>query len=465
MKNPLINQKHRMKFMTEKKKQLFGTNGVRGIVGELITPELVMKIGMAVGSMRPGTIAVGMDTRTSGPALINAMKAGLMATGCDVIDCGILPTPALQYIVMDKYDAGVVITASHNPGAYNGVKVIEKDGTEMDDDASIEIEERVFSNNFDLKEWKDVGTVIPEGDLVTQYITGVVKKFPEKIGEGITVVIDPGCGAAYRTTAEILQLLGCRIFTINAYPDGNFPARDPEPSVEGLAPLAEMVVSTGAMFGVAHDGDADRAVFIDDKGRFVEENKEFTLIAEYVCSQKKGFLVTPVSTSRLIETMIAPHGCNVDYTAVGSIYVARRMRALLAEGMQVVFGGEGNGGLIYPDHQFCRDGGMTAAMMVLLLAAKKQTLSSLVDALPPSVMLKHKFHTGKATEILAAVRKKFEDDTLNEVDGIRIDRKDAWALIRPSGTEPLVRLYVESSDESIAKEFEQDILSCISSFI
>ncbi|HPY60120.1 MAG TPA: phosphoglucosamine mutase, partial [Methanospirillum sp.] len=116
-------------------------------------------------------------------------------------------------------------------------------------------------------------------------------------------------------------------------------------------------------------------------------------------------------------------------------------------------------------HQFCRDGGMTAAMMVLLLAAKKQTLSSLVDALPPSVMLKHKFHTGKATEILAAVRKKFEDDTLNEVDGIRIDRKDAWALIRPSGTEPLVRLYVESSDESIAKEFEQDILSCISSFI
>jgi phosphomannomutase/phosphoglucomutase len=451
--------------MTEKKKQLFGTNGVRGIVGELITPELVMKIGMAVGTMRPGTIAVGMDTRTSGPALINAMKAGLMATGCDVIDCGILPTPALQYIVMNRYDAGVVITASHNPGAYNGVKVIEKDGTEMDDDGSIEIEERVFSYNFDLKEWKDVGVVIPEGDLVQKYVKGVVNKVPTNIGEGMKVVIDPGCGAAYRTTAEILQSIGCQVFTLNAYPDGNFPARDPEPSVEGLAPLADMVVGTGAAFGVAHDGDADRAVFIDDKGRFVEENKEFALIAEYMCSQRKGILVTPVSTSRLIETVVSPYGCTVDYTAVGSIYVARRMRALLAEGKPVSFGGEGNGGLIYPDHQFCRDGGMTAAMMVTLLTSKKQPLSSLVDALPPSIMLKHKFHTGNAEKILAVVQEKFSSDSLNLVDGIRIDRKDAWALIRPSGTEPLVRLYVESPEQATAKAFEQEILSCISSFI
>jgi len=451
--------------MSDKKKQLFGTNGVRGIVGELITPELVMKIGMAVGSMRPGHIAVGMDTRTSGPALINAMKAGLMATGSDVTDCGILPTPALQYIVMNRYAAGVVITASHNPGAYNGVKVIEKDGTEMDDEASIEIEERVFSNNFDLKEWKDVGVVISEGDLVPKYIASVVNKVPQGIGEGMKVAIDPGCGAAFRTTAEILRLIGCQIFTLNAYPDGNFPARDPEPSVEGLAPLAELVVSTGAAFGVAHDGDADRAVFIDDKGRFVEENKEFALIAEYICSKKKGLLVTPVSTSRLIEAVVALHGCEVDYTAVGSIYVARRMRALLAEGKQVVFGGEGNGGLIYPDHQFCRDGGMTAAMMVLLLATKKQALSSLVDALPPSIMLKHKFHTGNAEQILAAVKERFAGDSLNLVDGIRIDRKDAWALIRPSGTEPLVRLYVESTEEAVAKAFEQEILPCISPFI
>lgn len=451
--------------MSEKKKQLFGTNGVRGIVGELITPELVMKIGMAVGSMRPGLIAVGRDTRTSGPALIDAMKAGLMATGCDVVDCGILPTPALQYIVMNRYSAGVVITASHNPGEYNGVKVIEKDGTEMDDEGSIQIEERVFSNDFDLKEWRDVGVIIPEGDLVPKYIDGVIKKVPKNIGQGMKVVIDPGCGAAHRTTAEILRGLGCQVFTINAYPDGAFPARDPEPTAQNLAPLAELVVSTGAAFGIAHDGDADRAVFIDEKGRFVEENKEFALIADYICSQKNGVLVTPVSTSRLIETVVSQYGCTVDYTAVGSIYVARRMRALIESGTPVVFGGEGNGGLIYPNHQFCRDGGMTAAMMVTFLASKKEKLSSLVDSLPPSIMLKHKFHTGNAEKILSSVKEKFSNDKLNCVDGIRIDREDAWALIRPSGTEPLVRLYVESLDEGTARAFEHDILSCISEYI
>lgn len=445
----------------DKKKQLFGTNGVRGVVGELMTPELVMKIAMAVGSMRPGTVAIGRDTRTSGPALIAAAKSGLMAVGCDVVDCGILPTPGLQYIVKEHFDAGIVITASHNPGNYNGVKVIEPDGTEMDDDNSIAIEERVFSGSYATKGWEEVGNERSAPDLVYEYVTGVESKVQGKIGIGMTVVIDAGCGAAYRTTAAILSGLGCRVLTLNAQPDGRFPARNPEPSEEGLAPMADLVSSVGAAFGVAHDGDADRAVFIDDKGRFVEENKEFALIADAVCSGKSGIIVTPVSSSRLIEQIGKRHSCTIDYTAVGSIYVARRMRTLLDEGKQVIFGGEGNGGLIYPNHQFCRDGGMTAAMMVQLLAMKKQPLSTLVDELPPSVMLKHKFHTDKAVLMLEAVRKKFSGDLINAVDGIRIDRPDAWALIRPSGTEPLVRLFIESANEATAKAFEAEILGCI----
>lgn len=451
--------------MSIKKKQLFGTNGVRGIVGELITPELVLKIAMAVGSMKPGIIAVGRDTRTSGPALIEAAKAGLMATGCDVVDCGILPTPALQYIVMNNYNAGIVITASHNPGAYNGVKVIDADGTEMDDNGSIEIEDRISSNNFNLKGWKDVGVIIDKGDLVRNYIKGITDKVPKNIGFGMKVVIDPGCGAAYRTTAEILGRLGCQVLTINAYPDGTFPAREPEPSVEGLSPLADLVISTNAAFGVAHDGDADRAVFIDDKGQFVEENKEFALIADSICSKRKGIVVTPVSTSRLIETVVSKYDCKVDYTEVGSIYVARRMRSLISSGNAVVFGGEGNGGLIYPDHQFCRDGGMTAAKMVELLATKKAPLSLLIDSLPPSIMLKHKFHTDYADAMLAEVKKVFIKDKLNLIDGIRIDRDQVWALLRPSGTEPLVRLYVEGEDEQSARAFEKELLASISKFI
>lgn len=444
-----------------KKKELFGTNGVRGVVGELMTPELVMKLAMAVGSMRPGTVAIGRDTRTSGPALIEAAKAGLMAVGCNVVDCGILPTPALQYVVKMHYDAGIVITASHNPGNYNGVKVIESDGTEMDDDNSILVEERVFSGNFATKGWEEVGFEQSGPDLYREYISGVISRVHPGIGNGITVAIDAGCGAAYRTTAEILSSLGCRVYTLNAQPDGRFPARNPEPSVEGLAPLADLVCGTGAAFGIAHDGDADRAVFIDDKGRFVEENKEFALIADTVCTNNPGIIVTPVSSSRLIEQIGKRHSCAVDYTAVGSIYVARRMLALLADGKPVVFGGEGNGGLIYPNHQFCRDGGMTAAMMVNLLAMKKKPLSDLVDELPPSVMLKHKFHTGNAPAMLKAVREKFSAERINDVDGIRIDRDDVWALIRPSGTEPLVRLYIESDTEAGAKAFETEILGCI----
>ncbi|PWR73231.1 phosphoglucosamine mutase [Methanospirillum lacunae] len=450
-------------FMAEaKKKQLFGTNGVRGVVGELMTPELVMKIAMAVGSMRPGTIAVGRDTRTSGPAFIEAAKAGLMAVGCNVVDCGILPTPGLQYLVKDHFDAGIVITASHNPGNYNGVKVIEPDGTEMGDENSILVEERVFSSSFAIKSWEEVASSRSAPDMFQEYIDGVVSKVPAGIGKGMTVAIDPGCGAAYRTTASILSDLGCRVLTLNAQPDGRFPARNPEPSEEGLAPLADLVKSVGAAFGVAHDGDADRAVFIDDKGRFVEENKEFALIADAVCHGKSGIIVTPVSSSRLIEQIGKRHACTVDYTAVGSIYVARRMRSLIEAGKSVIFGGEGNGGLIYPDHQFCRDGGMTAAMMVLLLSIKKQTLSSLVDDLPPSVMLKHKFHTDKAPAMIEVVSKKFSSDRINTIDGLRIDRDDAWALIRPSGTEPLVRLFIESQDETVAKAFEKEILDSIS---
>ncbi len=451
--------------MSEKKKQLFGTNGVRGVVGELMTPELVMKIGMAVGQIRPGKVALARDTRTSGPALIQAAKAGLMAVGCDVFDFGILPTPALQYAVKDNFAAGIMITASHNPGTYNGVKVIEPDGTEMGDTGSIMIEELLFSEKFDVKDWTKVGIEHSSGDMKEYYISGIINQFKPGIGNGITVVVDPGCGAAYETTAAILGRLGCRVFTLNAQPDGKFPGRLPEPSVEGLRPLSEMVKFLHADFGIAHDGDADRAVFVDETGRFIEENHELALITDAMCEGKSGIIVTPVSSSRLIEVVAAKHHSSVDYTAVGSIYVARRMRALLEEGKPVLFGGEGNGGLIYPNHQFCRDGGMTGAMMVQLLSIKKTLLSKLVDQLPLAVMLKHKIFTDDAVGMLAAVKSKLSADNQNLVDGVRIDRPDVWCLIRPSGTEPFVRLYVEAEIEETAHKLETEVLSCISSFI
>lgn len=446
--------------MEQKKleKKLFGTNGVRGVVGKEMTTNLALSIGMALGTMRPGTIAVGRDTRTSGPSLISALKAGLLAAGCDVVDLGILPTPALQFIVRTHFDAGAVVTASHNPPEYNGVKVIEPDGTEMGDEQSIALEGHIFSGDSYVAPWDHVGKERAAPSMVDEYVTAVVNSFPPGTGEGFLVAADPGCGAAAWTTPEILSRMGCRVFSLNSQMDGTFPGRLPEPSPEGLAPLADLVRATGARFGVAHDGDADRAVFIDDRGRFLEENRQFGLIADYICSGRKGVIVTPVSTSRLIEVIAKRHGCSVCYTPVGSIYVARTMIELAHGGTEVAFGGEGNGGLIFPEHQLCRDGGMTTATMVALLAQSSRPFSSLVDDLPPFTMIKEKIHVKDAPALIARLKQAFAGESLDCTDGIRINREDSWALVRPSGTEPLVRIMVESASESRAQRFYDEII-------
>ncbi len=444
----------------QKTKRMFGTNGVRGVTGETMTPMLVYKIGAALGSMRKGTIAVGRDTRTSGEALSHALKAGLLTTGCDVLDLGILPTPALQYIIRTgRFSGGAMITASHNPPEYNGVKVIEPDGTEMSDEETINLEERFFAEDFDLATWDAVGRESAAPDMLEDYIEAIASHFPPGIGEGMTVVVDPGSGPAALTTPIILSRLGCRVHTINARLDGTFPGRMPEPSPEGLQPLAEMVVATGADFGVAHDGDADRAVFIDDRGRYVEENCEFGLIEDYICSRKRGgVIVTPVATSSLIREIAERHGCSVDYTPVGSIYVARRMIELIAAGKDVVFGGEGNGGLIYPDHQFCRDGGMTAAMMVAVLASHKgRRLSGIIDELPAYNLIKEKYRTKEPHALVRAVEEALSGEKIEKIDGIKILRENAWALVRPSGTEPMVRIMVEAKDPRVADGLYQEI--------
>ncbi|HNX17782.1 MAG TPA: phosphoglucosamine mutase [Methanoregula sp.] len=453
--------------MTIKKmqKRLFGTNGVRGVIGKEITPDLALHIGKALGTMRPGRIAVGMDTRTSGPTLANALKAGLLATGCDVIDCGILPTPALQYIVKEHFDGGAMITASHNPPEYNGVKIIEPDGTEMGDEETIRLEELIADKSLPTKAWDMVGTEETAPGLINEYVRAIVNQFEGKPGNGITVVVDPGSGPACQTTPAILQALGCRVLTINGIMDGTFPGRLPEPSLEGLKGLAALVVSSNAAFGVAHDGDADRAVFVDENGSFIEENQEFSLIAQHVSRNKKGTIVTPVSTSQMVELVAKKEGCSVQYTPVGSIYVARTMRELIDSGKPVVFGGEGNGGLIFPEHQFCRDGGMTAAMMVSLLAATGQSLSSLVRQLPPRHMIKDKISTPHGARLIEQLNKRYAKDTIDRTDGLKIKRQNTWALIRASGTEPLIRIMVDADDEKAGLALYEEIKKSVSEIL
>ena len=408
--------------------------------------------------MRKGQIAVGRDTRTSGETLINAVKSGLLAVGCDVTDCGILPTPALQYLVKEQFDGGVMITASHNPPEYNGVKIIESDGTEMGDEETIKLEQRIFDHSYSTNSWEHVGQETIAPHLIKDYITAIANFFPDKPGKGITVVVDPGSGPACSTTPQILTHLGCRVLTINGIMDGTFPGRLPEPSPDGLKGLAALVVSSGAAFGVAHDGDADRAVFIDENGQFVEENQEFALVADHICRQKKGVIVTPVSTSQMVEIVAKKNNSTVTYTPVGSIYVARTMRSLIEKGGHVIFGGEGNGGLIFPDLQFCRDGGMTAAMMVAILASRGPKLSLLLEQLPKRHMIKDKISAVGGAAILNALKSAYSHVIIDETDGVKIFQGNSWALVRASGTEPLIRIIIDAEDEEQGKALRDEVV-------
>jgi phosphomannomutase / phosphoglucomutase len=440
-------------------KKLFGTNGVRGIVGKDLTPDMVLAIGQSLGTMRKGRIAVGRDTRTSGEVFVKVIKAGLLASGCDIVDCGILPTPALQYIVKEYFDCGAMITASHNPPEYNGVKIIESDGTEMGDEETILLEKILFDRSFSTQPWDKIGHEISAPHLLEQYINAITSKFSGKPGKGITVVVDPGSGPACITTPLILTELGCKVITINGIMDGTFPGRLPEPSAEGLKNLANLVKTSGAAFGVAHDGDADRAVFIDEKGQFVEENQEFALIARQICRDKQGIIVTPVSTGQIVEIVARQENCSIEYTPVGSIYVARTMRTLIEKGESVIFGGEGNGGLIFPEHQFCRDGGMTAAMMVHILKSTGKPLSELIEQLPIRYIIKDKIATKNGIDLLKTIKSSYSKDTIDETDGVKIFRENMWALVRASGTEPIVRFIIDSDTKDKGVRFHKELKS------
>ncbi|NLM03354.1 MAG: phosphoglucosamine mutase, partial [Methanothermobacter wolfeii] len=241
-------------------KRLFGTFGVRRLANEVLTPEFASKLAAAYGSLVDGQIAVGGDTRTSTVMIKNAVISGLLSTGCDVVDLGILPTPAVQYAVRNYYDGGVIVTASHNPPEYNGIKFVDADGIGIPENMEEKIEDIFFTEGFKRVAWNRIGEVTSNQGVVDEYQEEVIKRVDAEAirKRKFRVVVDCGCGAASYTMPYILRKLGCSIITLNSQPDGFFPGRDPEPVPENLSELMETVKSTGADLGIAHDGDADR---------------------------------------------------------------------------------------------------------------------------------------------------------------------------------------------------------------
>ena len=429
-------------------RSLFGTNGVRGIANDDLTPELALDLGRTIASLRPGLIAVGMDARISSPMLKSAVLAGIMSAGSDAVDVGVTPTPSLQYYVkVSKADAGVIVTASHNPREYNGIKFVSHDGVEFSREEDSEAERVLLSKMFKRAAWNEVGGIYSD-DANRIYVEGILEKVNvDAITEKkFRVVVDCGNGAASFTSPEILKELDCEMYTINCYPDGRFPARLSEPVEENVSELKEVVKAVKADIGVAHDGDADRATFVDEKGNFVSEDVMLALMAKYYVEMNGGgIVVTPVSTSKCVEDAVKEAGGEVVYTAVGSPVVAKVMRETNA-----VFGGEGNGGLIFPEHLLARDGGMSLAKVLELMAEENKPLSELVKDIPKYHTLKTKVECRDKKKLLEGLREEFEN--ANFTDGARIDFDDGWLLIRPSGTEPIARIFAEAKTERRAKE-------------
>ncbi|MEM0058416.1 MAG: phosphoglucosamine mutase [Candidatus Bathyarchaeia archaeon] len=436
-------------------RRLFGTNGIRGTANRELTPDLVAKIGAAIGTFfKCGRLIVGHDARTSSPMLTKAVISGLNAAGCDVMFTGMAPTPALQYAVKNHgVNGAVIVTASHNPPEYNGIKVVWNDGIEISREQEVEIESIFFEGRIRYAEWDRIGETKTIHGIIGEYVEAIKRHvdIARIAGKRYHVVIDAANSVAALAAPKLLRDLGCKVTTINANIDGTFPTRPPEPRPENLSELALTVKALNADVGVAFDGDADRAIFVDETGEIHWGDKTFALVEKHFLMKNPGEkIVSPISSSTLVKDIAEAYGGEVVWTKVGSVTVSHTMKRLNAK-----LGGEENGGIFYGPHQAVRDGAMATALILDIMANTNKPLSKLLGELP-----KYYIEKGKVdcpNEIKEKVLEKLIEQTkgqnISTIDGIKIWFEDKSSiLMRPSGTEPLYRLYAEAKTKEKAEE-------------
>ncbi|MCK5547687.1 MAG: phosphoglucosamine mutase, partial [Thermoplasmata archaeon] len=354
-----------------------------------------------------------------------------------------------------EYDGGVMITASHNPPEFNGIKCMDDKGMELSPENEIEIEKIYWKKSFKQADWKSIGG-ITKSDYTTEYVSSIVSRISSSAikRSNLKVVVDCVNGAACPTTPRILDELGCDVVPLNAQPSGE-PSRPFEPTIQNVEGLMLLTKTSKADLGIAHDGDADRTIFVDENGDFVYGDRTLALIAKDIVAKNKGLVVTPVSSSQCVEDVVLEAGGDIHYTKVGAPLVARTMFEKGA-----VFGGEENGGMIFPKHQYCRDGAMAAARILEIMAKRKKKLSALLREIPHYEQFKTKVHCpdGAKKQVIkkltAALKKKGSE--ISTIDGIKLFDKKGWVLIRPSGTEPIVRIFSEGKTKKNAKGLAEE---------
>jgi phosphomannomutase / phosphoglucomutase len=446
--------------------RLFGTNGIREVVGEKLTAPFVTSVAEAIASnYAPGApVVVGWDGRTSSVGFARIVGSVLALAGHRVIEVGLLPTPAIQWSVRRLgAQLGVIVTASHNPPEFNGLKCIAADGLEETRRAEEAIESGVADRVTAVVPYDRVGSITTDAHGARSYVDGILAQVDvERIRHRrFTVVLDCGNGASIPTSPMLLQRLGCRVITLNGHVDGTFPGHLSEPTEANLQDLVRVVPSFGADFGVAHDGDADRAVFVEANGRYVPGEETLTLLAQDAVERHRGgIVVSPVSASQSVEDAVRPFGGRVVYTRVGSPSVTHAMQEHRA-----VFGGEENGGLIFPAFQLARDGAMTLAAVLDLLARRKTSLGDVLKEIPRYTMVKEKIAcpVDLRDRVLARVTEELggRAERVETLDGVKAYFSGGWVLLRPSGTEPLFRVFAEAKEPGRARAIADEGLRSV----
>jgi len=429
-------------------------SGIRGIYLDSLTPEIVYKFGLSYGMfLKEKNVFLGRDTRISGEVLKYALISSLLLSGKNVIDTGISPTPLIGFLVEKSKNAGgVIITASHNPVEYNGIKFFSKKGTFLNEKEGEKLIELYKKDKFSFK--NSPGKVINNFENKSKYFEGIYRCVEiEKIKNcNFKVVVDvcQGVGALY--TKDFLTGLDCNVEILNEKPYGIF-SHNPEPKKETLRQLSKYIKEKRADIGFAQDPDGDRLAIVDEKGNIVGEELVLAICVKNILEKIKTSVVVNLSTSMIIDYIAQIYGVKVYRTKIGEVNVVEKMKKVKS-----IIGGEGNGGVIYGPCHYGRDSFVAISLILEYMAKKEKKLSEIVSEFPVYFMKKEKYEieTLKIKRIMEKIKEKYKKEKIDFTDGIKIMRNDGWIHIRPSGTEPVLRLIVESTDRNILKKFKEE---------
>jgi phosphomannomutase/phosphoglucomutase len=435
----------------------FGTNGVRGKF-ESLSPREALEFAEKIGAyFRFGKILVARDCRLTGEILKNSVIAGLASVGCQVVDLDIASSPTVEFMIVKEKAAGcVIVSASHNPPEWNALKVVDGSGVAISKERGQDIEKQ----RIKLASWDNVGKITRNDMASAEHIRAIASHVNGSLIKQKKIVLDCGNGTAAAIAPKLFKSLGCEILSLNAHMDGRFPGRPSEPSEANVRELISLVKSSGSDAGVAWDGDGDRVIFVDEKGNYVIGDKVFALSIMWKALERGGKLggdiVTTVATSKAAEDVAKRYGAKVRFTAIGAPYLCEEMKKRPA-----VMGGEEVGGVIWPELSMAKDGFLTAAKMAQALCEKP--LGAWLKDIPTYFNVKTKIEADdeKKKKIVARILDYAKKNTLEHttVDGVRVNLKDSWVIVRASGTENYVRIFAEAKTmaqaEKLAEEYRK----------